>query len=318
MPGILKEKRMEERLRRHIELMRRHPGISSRELLEKAEGVESLRTIQNDLRYLMEEWDGGRVVRVGRGYRVELHRPVEEAFEERERKIYIKLALEQAEKMSDFSEHHEAIVRDLGLDRLEIPYYVKAESYEELDSDEEEVSLLAEAIGRDHPVIFRYREKDFHVAPVRLVNFDGIWYLYGKDLEEDEERENPWKTWLLSEIEKVEVEYAEKHSIDDEEVEEDLEEAPSPHFVPDRKVRVLLRVDAEAAELFELKEHFPDQKILSREEDGSLRVEAEVSVYEDLERELKSWLPHLEILEPEEYRKRLLEELEAYLERVRG
>jgi predicted DNA-binding transcriptional regulator YafY len=307
----IKAHRIEKRLRNHIELIRKYPGISTEELRRRCPESVTLRTVQNDLKLLKRQWKGGRIVsRRGRHW-VEFDTPVEELHLDTEKKIYLKLALEATEKMSDLSDPKEEIASELGLERVASPYYIKSEEFEEIDTDDELIRDLALAIREDHPVGFVYEEERFYVDPLRLVIFDGIWYLYGYDKEEVED--NRWKTWLLSGIAELEIEYSRRHDIPDEKAQEDLEEAPSPHFVPDRRVRVLLRVAEEAAELFTLKEHLPDQKILDREEDGSLRVEATVSVYEDLEREVKAWLPHIEILEPADYRERLIDELREYL-----
>jgi len=46
--------------------------------------------------------------------------------------------------------------------------------------------------------------------------------------------------------------------------------------------------------------------------DGSLHITARVNTYKDIDAEIKSWLPHVEILEPMKYR----EEFTDYLEKL--
>ena len=311
----IKEMKLEKRLRGHLERMRRHPGITTRELMEAAEEKITMRTVQNDLNYLRAHWQGGRIESRGGRHWVHFDKEIENLALDKEKKVYLKLALEATEKIRHLSDPAEEIAEDLGLDRLESPYFIHAEEYEEIEENNETIRELEEAIRGDHPIFFRYDEEEFYVDPLRLVNFDGIWYLYGKDREEVDG--NPWKTWLLSGIHETEIEYAQRHEIPDEAVEEDLEEAPSPHFVPDREEKVRLRVAPEAAKYFRLKEFLPRQRTLREEQDGSILIECVVSRYEDLQREVKSWLPHLEILEPEEYRRRLNEEIGEYCRRMR-
>ncbi len=313
----LKETRMNRRLRRYLDLMKQKGSVTTRELQKYCGEKVSLRTVQNDLRYLREHWEHGEIISEHGKHRLK-YRSQKEAAEglDEEKKIYLKLALEATKKMNDFSEPKEELEERLGLRKLESTYYVKAETYEELDTDDELIRELDMAIREDHPVIFEYEGERYHVDPLRLVNFDGIWYLYGFDKEEAVS--NPWKTWLLKGISGVEIVYSERHDISDEEAEEDLEEAPSPYFVPDRKIPVLLRVEKEAEELFLLKEHLPDQEKVGACEDGALKVRCVASTYEDIADEIKRWLPHLRILEPREWQERILEELEEYLERVRG
>jgi len=310
-----KEGKVTRRLKKLLEYIRRSPGITASQLYKRCEEKVTLRTIQEDLKYLREAWrGGGAVIKRGRGYYLqERDEMLDESLarQEEEKRIYIKLALDAVRKMEDLSQMHEEIVEGLRLDRNPVPFYMKSESFEELDTDDETVRELQEAIVHDSNAAFVYRGEAFYVAPLRIVNFDGIWYLYGFDHQEQEF--NKWKTWLLSEIEKLEVYDGEKHDIDDEEVEEDLEEAFSPHFVPDRQIRVIVRVTGPAVELFRLKEQLPRQRILE-EENESLTAESIVSTYDEVEAEIKSFLPHIEVLEPVQLRDRLLGELRGYLE----
>ncbi len=312
----LPQGKIAERRRMLLDLIRQNQGVTTKELYRlyrEHGGEEVLKTIQNDLKYLREKWTGGELVRRGRRNYLEwIDAPLGEALsrQEEEKRIYIKLALDSVRKMEDLAEMHEEIIEELRLDRNPMPFYMKSESFQELDTDDETVLELEEAIVHDSNVAFTYRGEDFHIAPLRIVNFDGIWYLYGYDHEERES--NKWKTWLLSEIGNLEVYVSEKHDIDDEAVEEDLEEAFSPRFVPDRQIRVLLRVWGAARELFRLKEQVPRQRILSEEEDF-MTVESTVSTLDAVEAEIKSFLPHIEVLEPATLREKILTELRSYL-----
>jgi len=309
-----KEGKVTRRLKKLLEYIRRSPGITASQLHKRCEEKVTLRTIQEDLKYLRKEWRGGRLVKRGRGYYLEeSDETLEESLarQELEKRIYVKLALDAVRKMEDLAEMHDDIVQELRLDRNPIPFYMKSESFQELDTDDETVRELQDAIVRDSNIAFAYRGEDFYIAPLRIVNFDGIWYLYGYDHEEREA--NKWKTWLLEEIDSLEVYESEKHSIDDEEVEEDLEEAFSARFVPDRQIEVNVRVWGPAMELFRLKEQLPRQRII-RDEKDSLTVQSVVSTFDEVEAEIKSFLPYIEVLEPAQLRDRLLGELRGYLE----
>ena len=52
------------------------------------------------------------------------------------------------------------------------------------------------------------------------------------------------------------------------------------------------------------------------QKDGSLLVTSIISTYADIDQEIKSWLPYIEILEPKEYRDKLKNELKHYLEKI--
>ena len=257
-----------------------------------------------------------RMIRVRRGvyalqdYRVDL----EDVALERDKKVFLKLALENLENLTDLSKHYDEIEEELKLSKLRTPYYIKSEEYQALNTDEEEIEKLELAINKDHIIAFTFRNKDYYVEPYRLVNFDGIWYLYGKDRNETDE--NAYKTWMLKHIYKVDIYYSEIHNLSDEAIDEDLENAESAMFIPDQKYTVKVKIFKKAAEKFIAKRHLPEQQI-QKQPDGSLIVTATVSTKADVDDEIKSWLPYIEILEPEEYKESFKEELRAYLAMLR-
>jgi len=228
-------------------------GLKTGELTEIL-GCDA-RTIQNYYTELCHEdmslnyIEDVRMIRIRRGvYGLEDCRvALEDVALERDKKVFLKLALENLENLTDLSKHHDEIEDELKLGNIKTPYFIKSEEYQELNTDEEEIEKLEEAINQDHVIAFSFKGKDFYVEPYRLVNFDGIWYLYGKDRNETEE--NAYKTWMLKHINKVEVFYDETHDLPDEEIDE----------------------------------------------------------------EIKAWLPYIEILEPQEYQESFKEELQNYL-----
>jgi len=229
---------------------------------------------------------------------------------EREKKIYVKLALESLEDLQDISNCHNDVCSRLHLDELEVPFFIKSESYQELNTSEYEIKLLEDAILQDNIIVFDYKNHPYHVAPLRMVSFDGIWYLYGKDIEE--KTTNAYKTWLLKYIDNVEIMYDKKHDIDDDEVEEDLDNAYDAMFVPDKQITIELKASTQIAELFELKEYFPRQKILKRT-DKSIYIQSIISTYQEILPEIKSLIPHIEIVNPQELKDMLDNDIKAFL-----
>ena len=311
-------------IERIIRYMRNKKPVpcTSRELADFL-GCE-MKTIQNYYRDLSHEdttqnyIEFVKMVKVRHGhYTIEDYRTMleDDVVREQEKKVFLKLAIESLEDLSDLSQYHEEIEEDLKLSHLKTPYFIKSEEYQALNTDEDEIQKLEEAILSDHVITFDFKEKAYHVEPYRLVNFDGIWYLYGKDREEREE--NAYKTWMLKYIDNVEIYYGEKHDLPDHEIDKDLDEAVSAFFIPDREYTVKVKVFKEAAEFFLAKKYVPRQQI-ETQTDGSLIVTATVTTKADIDDIIKSWLPHIEILEPLEYRAQLQQELRAYLERVYG
>ena len=80
---------------------------------------------------------------------------------------------------------------------------------------------------------------------------------------------------------------------------------------------VLIKVDKEVARFFKAREFLQSQRIVKELKDGSLEVSFEISHDEDVDNVIKSWLPHVEILEPKRFRDKLTAELENYIKRVK-
>jgi predicted DNA-binding transcriptional regulator YafY len=310
---------MADHLEKIIAIFKRHPaGLTTGELYEQMRvlyGYEQ--TKENMDRTYLRLLENGAIkgvkfIRVFRGR----HRLIDTRFEDaalgREKKAYIKLALETVESLDDISRHHKEVCSKLHLDDLQIPFYIKPEAYQRLNTDEEEISSLEEAILGDNIIEFRYKKKWYHVAPYRLVNFDGIWYLYGKDMEEKSEHNH--KTWMLEFIDDVTVYHSQKHDTPDEEIEEDLDKAYSAQFIPDHEIKMHFFIDNTVADLFRIKAHFPRQQIVEEKANGIV-FQSVVSSFEEVEQEIKSWIPHIHIISPEHFREKIHTQLKHYMKR---
>lgn len=305
----------QEQIEIFIDHLNKHPdGRTSKELSEHLQC--NIKTIQNYVKNLNAGFvEGVELFNVKRGhYRiVDSRTPIDKAAINMEKKVYLKLAIEVLENLSDISQYHEELEKDLRLENLSTPYYIKSEDYQKLNTDEEEIENLESAINEDNVIEFEFKTKRFYVEPYRLVNFDGIWYLYGKDIQEEE---NSYKTWMLKHIDNVEVFYSEKHDTSDEEIDEDLKRAYSAQFVVDKSFDVTVKVSAKVADIFRERNHLPNQnsKILP---DGSLLVTSTISTYEDIDPEIKSWIPYIEVIEPLDYKEMFKVELQEYINNLK-
>ena len=310
---------IKQRLEQIIDIFSRYPqGLTTGELYAEMRRVygysQTKRNMTDTYFKLLEEGaiEGVTFTRVFRGK----HRLTDRRFTDsldKEKRAYIKLALETVEPVDDISKHHHEVCAKLNLDTLPLPFYIKPESYQKLNTDEEEVETLEQAIIDRKLIEFKYRdERWFVVEPYRLVSFDGIWYLYGRDTQEREG--NDHKTWMLEFIDDVDIDHTTRHDTSEAEIDEDLENAHAPYFIPDKEMEVIVEVDKEVAEFFKLKAQFPDQKIVEENEKG-LRIAAMVSTYDEILPEIKMWLPHIRVVTPESLREKLNGEVRAYLER---
>ena len=247
-----------------------------------------------------------------------------------EEKAYMRLALESIRELDTLSEkHHKEIEKKLGLKGMEeSPYFIDNEDMESVNMSDPDILTLKSAITKDNIVTFKYTGKSrkdwYNVEAYKLIIFDGLWYLFGKDCN-DEQR--PFKTWRLIHIKDVETQTNKKHTINDEDSEAILKNADDAQFIVDtsekqpkiqRNITVKIKVYPEVTHLFDHEAHIPgevSEPIV--ESDGSLILTTKVNTFNDIRAEIKSWLPHIEILEPKEFREELLIKVEEYRERFK-
>ena len=78
-------------------------------------------------------------------------------------------------------------------------------------------------------------------------------------------------------------------------------------------VKVL--IDAKVSHYFKRRKMFPTQEIKDERPDGSLVVTFRVGHYEAIRNILKSWIPNIIILAPEDFRISLIEDVKSWLKR---
>jgi len=227
----------------------------------------------------------------------------------KEELLVLMLSLEPLEPSEHLSKIGENILKKLLSSRkIDNPLYIKAEGFQDIDLDSLQVHRLRSAIEDLRVVVIKYSEKEVKLQPYKIVSFDGIWYLYAREISSGR-----IKTWLLAHIKEVQL-TDELFSIDKQRIEEMLDRTHTAWFEDGGDFDVIVRVLPEIAHYFKLKDFLNSQEILEEREDGSIIVKFDVTSDEDVDNLIKSWLPHIEILEPERLRKKLINELTDYLQ----
>lgn len=187
------------------------------------------------------------------------------------------------------------------------PYNIKPEGFEAINTDSELSNKIEDAICKRNISKVTSNTLTSEVEPYKIVAFDGIWYLLAKD-----RADKKIKTYLFSNIEEFRAS-AKTFSTSYIDVNAILENVHTAWFEDGNSFFVKIKVHKEIAHFFKLKKYLNSQKILKENSDGSLVVEFSVSCDEDVDNLIKSWLPHIEVISPTRFRKRLIEELEHYL-----
>jgi predicted DNA-binding transcriptional regulator YafY len=287
-------------------------GLAKEELASISD--MTIRNAEKDFKVLREVWPAA-ISKKDKRYRLELHCPIQkqqQAALRLQNRMVVKLALDLLEHGADLSQFRDAVIDELELEKLMIPYYIQPEYYETIDMDSAPVETLTELIEHDYQADIFFHNKAYTVEPYKIANFDGIWYLYAKDLED-----KTLKTWPIREIESAgKTLLQQKYKKEDALIEKELDNLHSAHFRHGEKIDVKIKVYPEASNLFEARKHIRNQKILDTLADGSLIVGFTVTSYEDMDDIIKTHLPYVEIIEPLKYREWFIRELKSYISRV--
>ena len=192
------------------------------------------------------------------------------------------------------------------------PYTIKPESYEEINIDSEILNKIEYAIKKFNISKITSNGITSEVEPYKVVAFDGIWYLLARDIEDKK-----IKTYLISHIEMFRAS-TEVFSSSYTDINKVLDNVHTAWFEDGNSFSVKVKVKSEIAHFFKLKKHLNSQEILKENSDGSIIVTFKVSCDEDVDNLIKAWLPHIEVLKPERFRKRLIVELEEYVKELKN
>jgi predicted DNA-binding transcriptional regulator YafY len=204
-------------------------------------------------------------------------------------------------------------LRDIFDARLQSALLVKGHNYEDLAEKEGAFRLLEQAITARRHVSFDYRKDDGlksyeSVAPYKLVNLKGIWYLAGRDGEK-------LKTFSFTKIEglrMLETRFDADPALAKKLIDED------GIWLGEESREIVLKVAKEAAGYFKRRKLIANQVIEKELEDGGLIVSAKVGHPNQVLPIVRYWIPHIRIISPEGLQAELEREISRYVEFGRG
>jgi predicted DNA-binding transcriptional regulator YafY len=236
-----------------------------------------------------------------------------------EERAYLRLALQAIKDLPTLSnKHYKAIEARFQLHEPNTPYYIESQEAEPLEVSQFDTSELIYAITHDCLVEFKYTDissKDIYVVePYKIITFDGLWYLFGKDIHDSE---TPYKTWRLKYIVDTDIDRTSKYNLADESIEKILTKAHSADFIVDNIDNATvksLHIEVKVSKYIGDKIQLPGEIDEILNDDGSRTIICDVSSIKEIDRDIKAWLPHIEIIQPSWYKKQIKEELQGYLD----
>ncbi len=200
-------------------------------------------------------------------------------------------------------------LRDIFDVRIQSALLVKGHHYEDLAGKEELFRRLERAIVARHYVGFDYRKGDDlqryePVAPHKLVNHKGIWYLAARDGEKV-------KTFAFGKIERLtelDAGFPEDPALEAELLTED------GIWLGEEKREIVLKIASGVAGYFKRRKLIANQVIEKELEDGGLIISAKVGHLNQVLPIVRYWIPHIRIISPEGLQAEMETALAAYLE----
>ena len=200
-------------------------------------------------------------------------------------------------------------LRDIFDARMQSALLVKGHNYEDLAGKEALFMQLEQAIVARRHVAIEYRKDDtsknyVSLAPFKLINHKGIWYLAAKDGEK-------LKTFAFTRIDVLRVfdsNFAPDASIDKVLVEEE------GIWFGEEKKEIVLKIAKEVAGYFKRRRLIANQVIEKELEDGGLIVSAKVGHPNQVLPIVRYWIPHIRIISPEGLQTEMERDLNRYLD----
>ena len=201
-------------------------------------------------------------------------------------------------------------LRDIFDTKIQSALLVKGHHYEDIAGLEPQFRQLEQAIVASRHVSFDYRKDDRTknypvVAPYKLVNHKGIWYVAGRDGDK-------LKTFSFSKI--SHLKQAESHFDPDPNVDKTLAEEDGI-WLGEEKKEIVLKIAREVAGYFKRRKLIANQVIEKELEDGGLIVSARVGHANQVIPIVRYWIPHIRIISPEGLQGEMEQELAGYLGR---
>ena len=268
------------------------------------------RTIQRDLSFLKEA--GFPLQDIGQGfYRLDKNLFKHfDLFDDAELALIVAIKKMVSQLGQPFQRAADDIFSRLYHSSASLPLFIKID--ESVALDHKLLNRILKAIREKKQVYFHYETpvvREITMEPYRIVYFSGFWYLVGKEI-----KTGILKRYALDKIMDFKLAKACFKCVP-EGLDDTLESSANIWFSQDKNIEVKVVVDRSCADYFKRRRMFPTQEIQEERTDGSLLIVFRVGRYEEIEHILKSWLPNVSILEPDEFRKKFLNDLRKCTEK---
>lgn len=169
-------------------------------------------------------------------------------------------------------------------------------------------SILENSIKEKFEIEFEYKKYNFKVKPLKLVYFNGFWYLLAFDTKNSDK----FKKFHLKSISNIKK--TDENFLVDSNIEERLKKANSIWFDLDKELfDVHLHIDEKIVKYFKRKP-LKSQSILGKDSDGSIELVVSVTNIMEILPMVLLYMPYIRVLSPDVFAEKIKKLVKGYLD----
>ena len=188
------------------------------------------------------------------------------------------------------------------------PIFTKLDM-EDISGEYESMIAFEEVILSKTQIRIRYKTdkkiSEVKINPIKIVNFEGLWYLVATD------ENNKLKSYYLKNTALLKI-YKSTFTIS-KKVESILDNAISIWFSDNEPFEVIMEIDNHVAKFFKQKPISNTQKILE-EDDTKITISVMATSDFEIIPIIKSWIPFIKVISPQRIQNSVKEEAKKFLE----
>jgi predicted DNA-binding transcriptional regulator YafY len=193
------------------------------------------------------------------------------------------------------------------------PIYAKL-NMEDVSDSLSIIGILEDAIKQKTSIECHYSfldtQKILQLKPLKIANFEGIWYLIALDARND-----ILKKYHLKSISNIKLQGS-TFSIS-KELEERLENSISIWFdVNEQPYEVELYLSPEAAKTLKRRPISKTQRVVKEYEDGSAEIVIKITHAMEILPIVKYWIPHIQVISPVSIKELIESDVKEFLEKL--
>ena len=268
-----------------------------------AEFGVSLRTIQRDFRDRLQNFP---LYYKNKSWRMDSDFKIDKALSMKDT-ITLDILEDFSKSLGDQFHTRSSLIINKLKNRKYSPIFTKL-NMENISGEYDSMIAYEEAIISKTQIKIKYttdkKSSEVKINPIKIVNFDGLWYLVATD------ENNKLKSYYMKNTTLLKVYKA--TFIISQEVEQILNNAISIWFSDNEPFEVIMEIDNHVAKFFKQKPISSTQKILEEDENKMTISVMATSDFEIIPI-IKSWIPFIKVITPQRIQDTVKEEATKFL-----